>query len=257
MFRRDKASPFLRVQDRRAEHDQRGAGLSAAGKVPFVLDVREVRDARTTRSRWRSTQARTSRSSAATRGSASPATASQMSLPDIAWFRSFATMRPPQEPGASCNRPTRTPRTADGRDGGVRGRAATCGRCVPRRNSCTAMTRSSTSAGSRADRRPRRDAAGGERTWARWGTRRWTCWTGGHRATLVDAYSIPFDNEDARPGERQRRVRDQPWRTTTAAGWARRLADAFTQSGDSFTLEQMCDEAESPKTQTTPGRCCG
>ena len=94
-FAKKFPEPVPRVQDRRAEHVLRRRRPGRRGEDPVLLDVRQVRrSAATTRSRWRSSAARTSRSPAPTPASRSPPTGpARCRCPDVAFFRSFCHVK--------------------------------------------------------------------------------------------------------------------------------------------------------------------
>ena len=73
----------------------------------------------------------------------------------------------------------------------------------------------------------------------------------GISATLVDAYSIPFDNEKMLDLANANGGYVISLEDNYGGGLGSALADAFTQSGDSFTLEQMYVK-RIPKSAKTP-----
>ncbi|HPO93521.1 MAG TPA: transketolase [Phycisphaerales bacterium] len=257
MFRKDKACESRFFECKIAEQNMIsvGAGLSAAGKVPFVSTFAKF----VTRAYDQIEMAINSGANLKIIGSHAGISLasdgpSQMSLPDIAWFRSFATMRDHRgNPGCYILQPadayaayaltgvmaeyegvcymrTLRPETellySDDQVFNLGGfEVLTEGRDVLLVASGY-MVHEGNKALDLLDKE-------------------------GISATLVDAYSIPFDNEKMLDLANANGGYVISLEDNYGGGLGSALADAFTQSGDSFTLEQMYVK-RIPKSAKTP-----
>lgn len=257
MFRKDKACESRFFECKIAEQNMISvaAGLSAAGKVPFVSTFAKF----VNRAYDQIEMAINSGANLKIIGSHAGITLasdgpSQMSLPDVAWFRSFSTMRDHRgNPGCyilqpadafaayaltgvmaeyegCCYMRTLRPETellysddqvfnlggfevlTEGRDVMI----VASGYMVHEGNKVVDML----------DKE-------------------------GISATLVDAYSIPFDTDKMLDLANANNGYVISLEDNYGGGLGSALADAFTQSGDSFTLEQMYVK-RIPKSAKTP-----
>jgi transketolase len=257
MFRKDKACESRFFECKIAEQNMISvaAGLSAAGKVPFVSTFAKF----VNRAYDQIEMAINSGANLKIVGSHAGISLasdgpSQMSLPDVAWFRSFATMRDHRgNPGCyilqpadayaayaltgvmaeyegCCYMRTLRPETellySDDQVFNLGGfEVLTEGRDVLLVASGY-MVHEANKALDLLDKE-------------------------GISATLIDAYSIPFDAEKMLDIANQNGGYVISLEDNYGGGLGSALADAFTQSGDSFTLEQMYVK-RIPKSAKTP-----
>ncbi len=245
MFAKDPSLSNRFVECKIAEQNMISvaAGISAAGKVPFVSTFAKF----VTRAYDQIEMAILSGANIKVVGSHAGVSLaadgpSQMGLPDIAWFRSFTTVKDHRgNPAATCSSPPMpTPRTRSRSRWPSTRASATCGPSAPRSSSSTRRRprvqprrlRRSSAKDATAARRLRLHGARGQQ-----GDQAST--RPASTASLVDLYSLPFDADALLDLAAANNGYVVTVEDNYGASIGSAVADVFAGSGDGFTVKQM------------------